>query len=387
MGRELIKNVLMKTRKHYGYYLIFLSVIMGRQAFSQNNASVNMVSAVHGQVTDAETQKPIAGATIEMVCQECDNAVKGAKASTVSDENGFYSIKKFVCAKECVSFALTARAKTYLEDMQFSAKWTDPNIVLNFSLFSVLNKAPKEPLLSRIKAKILKGDKIKTPVVNQKVNLKDTKDAILQSTTTDEFGDFSFTLADANAGTTIELEKNPALKNEKVFLARQNGLVLGQFKMNSSGVFAYKLLPAEVVTLSTMEEKDGALDLADFIKSGKKEITVMDNLYYESAKWDITTEAAGALDKVVSLLKENQKMKVEVYAHTDARGDAKVNLGLSEKRAQSAVKYIVSKGIDEKRIKGKGFGETKILNRCAEGVNCSEAEQKLNRRTEFRFVK
>jgi len=376
----------MSSKKQY-QFLIFLFVLTGGLAFSQNNAPVNVVNAVHGQVTDAETQKPIAGATIEMVCQECGNAVKGVKASTVSDENGFYSIKKFVCAKECASFALTARAKTYLEDMQFSSKWTDPNIVLNFSLFSVVNKGPKEPLVSRIKAKILKGDKIKTPVVNQKVNLKDTKDAVVQSTTTDEFGDFSFTLTDANAGATIELEKNPALKNEKVFLARQNGLVLGQFKMNSSGVFAYKLLPAEVVTLGTLEEKDGSLDLGDFIKSGKKEITVMDNLYYESAKWDITSEAAGALDQVVALLKENQKMKVEIYAHTDARGDSKANLELSEKRAQSAVKYIVSKGVDEKRIKGKGFGETKILNRCLEGVNCSEAEQKLNRRTEFRFVK
>jgi len=382
-GRGFFAN-----KKFYNYFFLFFLVILTKISFSQNTAAVNIVNAIHGRVADAETQKPISGATVDLVCQDCGGAAKAIKASTITDENGFYGFKNFICPKACLSFALTAGKKNYLEDLQFSSKWTEENIVINFTLFSNPNKAVKQPLLSRIKAKILKGDKIKVPVAFQKVHLKDEKDVILQTTTTDEFGDFTFSDVDANGGHSIELSKNPALKNEKVFLAKQNGLVIGEFKMNSSGAFGFKLLPSEVVTLTLMDEKDEPLKIMDdFLKSAKKEITIMDNIYYETAQWDITTSAAERLDKVVAALKENPKLKVEIYAHTDSRGEAEANLALSEKRAKSAVKYIVSKGIDTKRISGKGFGEAKILNRCTDGVNCSEDEQKLNRRTEFRFVK
>jgi outer membrane protein OmpA-like peptidoglycan-associated protein len=62
-------------------------------------------------------------------------------------------------------------------------------------------------------------------------------------------------------------------------------------------------------------------------------------------------------------------------------------MGLSNRRAHAAVDYLVSKGISRSRLKSKGYGETKLLNKCADGVQCTEEEHKVNRRTEFKFTK
>lgn len=365
----------------------FMLLWTAAQLPAQTGKNIKVVKSIHGQVTDAETLKPVSGATIEMVCQECGNGQKGIKATAVSDDNGFYSIKQFVCGQECVSFAVSARATNYMEDLRFSSKWLDENLVLNFSLFSAGIQTPKNPLASRIRAKLLMGEKKKIPLANQQVNLLDSQEALLQSTVTDEFGDFSFSITDANAGNTIEIESNAALKDQKIYLARPNGLILGSFKAGTTGTFRYKILPAELASLSAIEAEDVSLSLGDFLTSKKKEITVMDNLYYESGKWAITSEAAAHLDKVVAILKKNPELKLDVYSHTDSRGDAKINMNLSSKRASSAVGYLVGAGIPAKRLSGKGFGESRVLNRCTEDVLCSEEEHKLNRRTEFRFKK
>ncbi|RZK16223.1 MAG: OmpA family protein, partial [Pedobacter sp.] len=73
--------------------------------------------------------------------------------------------------------------------------------------------------------------------------------------------------------------------------------------------------------------------------------------------------------------------------HTDSRGKDAYNLTLSQKRAESAVQYIISRGVNKNRITAKGYGETQLLNKCANNVSCSDAEHQLNRRTEFKIVK
>ena len=107
------------------------------------------------------------------------------------------------------------------------------------------------------------------------------------------------------------------------------------------------------------------------------------NIYYDFDKWDILPESAMQLDQVVSLTKENPDMKVELSSHTDSRGSAIYNMRLSQLRAQSAVDYIVSKGIDKLRVKGTGYGETQLINKCKDGVECTPAEHRENRRTEL----
>lgn len=112
----------------------------------------------------------------------------------------------------------------------------------------------------------------------------------------------------------------------------------------------------------------------------------LENIYYDYNKWNIRPDAAIELDKLVKIMIDNPKIRIELSSHTDSRGSDKYNMTLSQKRAQSAVDYIVSKGVSKDRIYAKGYGETQTLNRCTNGVKCSEEEFQWNRRTEFKVV-
>ena len=109
----------------------------------------------------------------------------------------------------------------------------------------------------------------------------------------------------------------------------------------------------------------------------------LDNIYYEFNKADITDSAKIELDKLVSFLNDNSKVSIELSSHTDQRGKPAYNLKLSQKRAESAVAYIVTKGIDAKRITAKGYGANKPIVPNA----ATEEEWQQNRRTEFAITK
>lgn len=111
----------------------------------------------------------------------------------------------------------------------------------------------------------------------------------------------------------------------------------------------------------------------------------LDNIYYDLNKWDIRPEAALELDKLVKIMKEST-ISVELGSHTDSRGSATYNESLSQKRADAAIKYITQKGIEKERISAKGYGERQLVNKCADGVNCTAEEHQANRRTEFRIT-
>ena len=113
----------------------------------------------------------------------------------------------------------------------------------------------------------------------------------------------------------------------------------------------------------------------------------IDNIYYGFDKSDITPEAANELDKLVTLLQDNQQVIVELGSHSDSRGNDEYNLRLSEKRAAAAVAYLTSKeGISEEQLVSKGYGEQQLFNQCDNGYNCTEAEHKRNRRTELKII-
>jgi outer membrane protein OmpA-like peptidoglycan-associated protein/tetratricopeptide (TPR) repeat protein len=121
----------------------------------------------------------------------------------------------------------------------------------------------------------------------------------------------------------------------------------------------------------------------DLEKMKVNEPIVLKNIYYDFDKADIRPDAAIELDKLVKIMKDNPTIIVELGSHTDSRGTDQYNQKLSKRRADSAVKYIISKGITANRITAKGYGETRLLNNCKDGVKCSDDEHQLNRRTEF----
>jgi outer membrane protein OmpA-like peptidoglycan-associated protein len=110
------------------------------------------------------------------------------------------------------------------------------------------------------------------------------------------------------------------------------------------------------------------------------------NILFDLDKYAIKAEAKKELNRLVQFMKDNPSVKVEVGSHTDCRNTDAYNQTLSENRAKASVDYVVSQGIARDRISGKGYGETVLLNRCADGVDCSEAEHSINRRTEMKVI-
>jgi outer membrane protein OmpA-like peptidoglycan-associated protein len=144
----------------------------------------------------------------------------------------------------------------------------------------------------------------------------------------------------------------------------------------------------EVTALMTHNNEDayliGNIDL-DSIAVGKK--FVIPNIYYDFDKSYIRSEAAKVLDKLATFLKDNPSVKVELGAHTDARGSDPYNLSLSDRRAEAAVQYLVENcGINRDNITSKGYGETELITGCGNGVNCAENQHQMNRRTELKIT-
>ena len=109
------------------------------------------------------------------------------------------------------------------------------------------------------------------------------------------------------------------------------------------------------------------------------------SIYYDFDKYNIRDDAKTELDKLVLIMNENL-VNIEIGSHTDCRGYDGYNDKLSQKRAESAVNYIISKGIDKSRIIAKGYGEHKLTNHCDDSVKCSSTEHQANRRTEFKVT-
>lgn len=102
---------------------------------------------------------------------------------------------------------------------------------------------------------------------------------------------------------------------------------------------------------------------------------------YDSAR--LTQESKRIIDERLMPVLEGKLVKVKIMSHTDSRGDDAYNMSLSQQRAQSVVNYLVSKGIARNRLQAEGYGETKLRNRCSNGIECSDAQHRENRRTEF----
>lgn len=113
---------------------------------------------------------------------------------------------------------------------------------------------------------------------------------------------------------------------------------------------------------------------------------IIRNIYYDLNLARIRKDAMVELDKLVDLMRENPTLRIELSSHTDSRGSDYYNMLLSQARAISATNYITRRGIDASRIVAKGYGETRLLNKCGNGVPCSEEDHQMNRRTEIKVL-
>ena len=153
-----------------------------------------------------------------------------------------------------------------------------------------------------------------------------------------------------------------------------------RIRVGKEGYFKQSGAMSTVGKSSQVFKKDFAL-----VKLAVNEVVRLDNIFYDVAKWNIRPDAAVELDKLVETLKENPSVKIELSAHTDCRGKDAYNLTLSEKRAKSAVDYIIKKGIPKESIISKGYGETMPSENC-ECTKCTDDQHQRNRRTEFKVL-
>jgi outer membrane protein OmpA-like peptidoglycan-associated protein len=109
-------------------------------------------------------------------------------------------------------------------------------------------------------------------------------------------------------------------------------------------------------------------------------------IYFDYEGFQIRESSKAELDKIVELLKARPNISLRVNSHTDSRGRDEFNMKLSKHRAAATVDYIINAGISKARVTGEGYGETKLINKCKDGVKCSEAEHELNRRSEFIII-
>lgn len=218
----------------------------------------------------------------------------------------------------------------------------------------------KIPICDQIVNGVVKDKVTGFVLSNAFVALLDSQGNQIRKVETKADGSFYFGL-DCAVDYTLEVSKNGFFGNKKVLeTSNVNGY------LNDITIF--------------IEEKE-------FVTMNGKEMLNVENIKFELNKSDIKKESKRTLEKVIRLMKKYPKLEIEFGAHTDARGGDLYNLNLSVKRAEETVEYLISQGVDFMRITGKGYGETQLINKCANGVKCTELEHAMNKRTEFLVIK
>ncbi len=195
------------------------------------------------------------------------------------------------------------------------------------------------------------------PLPGVTLNLKNNADNFMKSTVSDGSGQYIFHLS---SRATYEL-----YATKKSFLSQVVKVDAKDYDRSKS-VFVRLEICAEEV------------ECGESIR--------LNNILYDSNSSYIREDSKPDLNKVVQFMKDNADAKVELSSHTDSQGTAAYNETLSQKRAKSAADYITGQGIAASRIIARGYGESKLLNKCADGVRCSAAEHQVNRRTEFKVI-
>ena len=213
-----------------------------------------------------------------------------------------------------------------------------------------------------------------------------------------KYGDLNFILKGnvVECNTTVGIQGVDIKLRDKLNAGQKNTLsdVKGEFIFHLKQASTYALngnkdgyFSNEVELTTNGEDRNKSLFIDfEMCVNPCGQAIKLDNIIFNLGKWDILPAARPDLDYVVKLMQDNPTIKVEMSSHTDSRGSDQYNQELSQKRAQSSVDYLMSKGVSRARLIARGAGESELLNRCADGVTCEENEHTINRRTEFKVV-
>ncbi|MES2567177.1 MAG: OmpA family protein [Bacteroidota bacterium] len=203
---------------------------------------------------------------------------------------------------------------------------------------------------------------------------------------TNKYGDFNAEIPDLDQDYLITVNE-PDKKMDFVMLGTQSGRVVGKFKSTDKG-FQYRILKTELATLPDIKiDDDIEMQMTNFKDRSMKDFIIIETLYYELGETSLSSGSKKLLSKIEKILNTYPDFKLKVTSHTDAQGDDANNLKLSMKRSETVIDYLNSLGINKDRLSAEGKGELEIMNRCKNGIDCSDKEHEYNRRTEFKFSK
>lgn len=229
--------------------------------------------------------------------------------------------------------------------------------VLKFTLTGVLTKPVAEPRI-------------------EKLTLLDADGKFLSESYTTEDNDFVFTgLTPANKF-IIQTQVDDAYSTISVGRSINKDSVIAPIQADGSFIidFNKKKVPERSET-KDMDEDSNVLEAGSTFD--------LPSVFYDFNSYGLLPKSKESLDLLAELLSDMPQIRIEIQAHTDSRGPKTYNLTLSQKRAESVVNYLISKGVDKSRLQSKGFGEEQLSNKCTDGVRCAEAQHALNRRTTF----
>jgi outer membrane protein OmpA-like peptidoglycan-associated protein len=257
---------------------------------------------------------------------------------------------------------MTATKEGYLEEsIALSAAE-----LLESESYCIEMKKPKGVLL-RGKVMIAKYESL---LPGATVNLFNHCTQKTETFTSDEFGAFELRLA-CDCQYDLSAQKTDFIKDKQVFTLTNMDCEDGN-------------MVEKVLKLKLPEPDEPTLIIDKPLTVGA--IIRLDDLYYDYNKDYIRADAAIELDKVVSLMKKYPSLEIEMRSHTDSRGTATYNENLSNRRAKSAVQYLMPRGINISRLTANGYGENILTNECVDGVNCNDEKHQENRRTEIKVT-
>jgi outer membrane protein OmpA-like peptidoglycan-associated protein len=206
---------------------------------------------------------------------------------------------------------------------------------------------------------VITDEDTKLPLANVKVTLSDEKFNKIKEVITDATGKYEFTEVECGTKYYVKAElEDYTTKEPAVMLKDENG----ETELN-----------IEIKTTKCVVKIGD--DLANCFK--------INLIYFDLDKWNIRPDAAVDLAKLLDVLEKNPTMKINIRSHTDSRASFAYNDKLSKNRAKSTKEWLIKKGIDASRLASEGLGETQLVNKCADNVQCTEEEHQLNRRSEF----
>ena len=297
---------------------------------------------IAGIVTDVKTGDPIGGATV--IIEDTDGK---AVAKITTKENGMY---KFLEA-DCGSFYRIRGEKESYHPTQKTLETSGKDGIENTMNLPLKSAICLQSIYGTVTEK-----RTGEILPDATVKLIDTSGKTINQTKSDAQGKYNFTDAPCTTSITVLGEKLDHRPDQK-------------------SVFT-----------TTEDSKKNKIDLALTALIIGNQI-VINPIYFDYDKYNIREDAAYELEHIVTVMKNHPEMTIKIEAHTDSRGKNSYNRKLSDRRAKSTRDYIVSRGITANRlVSAIGYGEDQLLNKCKDGVRCSEEEHQENRRSYFYIV-